>query len=235
MARMSSAMLVALVALGAVGTFAQNMTDNVTMTTTTPPVTDSPAPAPAPDAAPAPAPEDVPAPAPSEPAPETSTVIEGSLTMTVSDVDPFINSNAAVAGVEKGIATAANIPASYVEATLSAGSRRLQRQQNRRLASGSVVVTYTITIPTSDSTNTATAIVSTLSSQSTSDMTALIETAVSEEGVSGITVSVTTIATPEVTQSGTHPKTTDSLARRKVAFASVHFILLVVPVAWFLA
>jgi hypothetical protein len=233
MGRMSSAMLVALVALGAVGTFAQNMTDNVTMTTTTPPVTDSPAPAPAPDAAPAPAPEDVPAPAPSEPAPETSTVIEGSISMTVNDVDAFISSVEAVAGVEKGIATAAGVPASYVEATLTAGTRRLMRQQNRRLASGSVIVTYTITIPVSDTQNTAPSIMNNIASTEPDFLSNLIATAVADEGASGITLSVTSISTPAVTQTG--KKATDSLAHRKAAFASAHFMLLAIPVAWLLA
>merc|ERR1712039_217274 len=119
---------------------------------------------------------------------------------------------------------ATDVPSSYVEATLSTVSRRLKGQQNRRLASGAVAVAYTITIPSSDTQRTASAITNTIGSTSTTALSGLLSSAVSNEGVSDITLSVTLIGTPVVTQTG--KTTSDSLARKQVAFASVHALLL---------
>jgi len=92
-----------------------------------------------------------------------ATELKGSLTMTVPDAAQFKDDTVAQNAVKDGIAHVAGVPASYITLTVSISRRLASKgmgsfsQRDRRLV-GSVVVSYTITIPVGATMNASTAV-----------------------------------------------------------------------------
>jgi len=161
--------------------------------------------------------------------PEAREIVQGTMDLTVDDVDAFINDAGAKLGIRKAISSSAGVDLSYVDVTLTAiSTRRLQRA--RRLSGGNVKVDYTITIPvTAASTVTASSVASTLSSVSTADLATLISTEVGNESTNTYApISISARPAPALLAPGEtttpSPTTTpaSSLTRTQAAFTATN-------------
>lgn len=127
--------------------------------------------------------------------------------LSVPNVQAFISDPKVATAIGKGIAEAIKVDASWVVAKLSAG-RRLDSQTEghmRRLQGGTVVVTYTITVPPGAAV-TPTAIEKTLSkSDAAAVLTADINKEMEKAGFTGAayTVKVDSVTAPTVVSSPT--------------------------------
>lgn len=125
--------------------------------------------------------------------------------MTVSDVSGFITSSDAKAAVAEGIANLTGIPSEFVDvdlAELDDDRRRLRASMQRRLSSGSLLITYAINVPgdapaivTTTGAEVGDALMAASESEIGSAIAASVDTAV---GSGAFTLSVTSTSSPSV-------------------------------------
>lgn len=125
----------------------------------------------------------------------TATVLTGSLSMTVDDPAAFVQNADAKQGIANGLASALGVSASVISVNLT-----LTRRLSRELASGTVEVSYTITIPAGSGVS-ASSVLSTLSSAASDPtklaaLSATVAAAVAS-AVPGLTVTIAAM-TPAV-------------------------------------
>jgi hypothetical protein len=118
--------------------------------------------------------------------------VKVAMEITVDDPAEFVADPANKMAVEAGIAEAAGVDASDVEAVLTIVARRLQ-ESLRRLTGGAVNVEATI--HTEDAAA-ATAMVATVAAIEPAEMTNALETAFEDAGIN-VTIEVANIAEPE--------------------------------------
>jgi len=127
------------------------------------------------------------------------TVIQGTLGLTVPDADTFLADTVAKNAVVAGIAETAGCPSSWV-AIQVVKVRRLNDEGLRRLAGTAVTVTYTITVPQTESSAKASLTSTKMQSATTALLTTKIQTKVTTAKGAGFTVSVSSKAAPSVSQ-----------------------------------
>mmetsp|Transcript_101975 Transcript_101975/g.181134 ORF Transcript_101975/g.181134 Transcript_101975/m.181134 type:complete len:236 (-) Transcript_101975:247-954(-) len=141
-----------------------------------------------------PSPSPSPSPTPTTP-PKEETVVTGTATLEVDDPAAFVADPKAKEGVQTAIAEMANVPTSAVEVTLSVGSAR--RLEARKLQDSSVViVTYEIKVA---SATVGATLVDSVKEWEPATLATAITTAITEAGGDTYVVTVTEIASPEVT------------------------------------
>jgi len=132
-----------------------------------------------------------------------SVKVSGTATMVVENAAEFVASPEAKKGVEKAIATKANVKPDQVEVTLS-----LVESEGRRLSTETVQMEYTITLPadsSSEADSVGAALVETLESIDTTELSAEIVSEVAEAtGVTYVaTVEALTAEEPVVEETET--------------------------------
>jgi len=144
--------------------------------------------------------------------------IQGSLALTVADPAAFAANVTVQTGLQNGIASMAGVNPGNVAVTLTA-SRRLDTD-HRRLASGTVTVSYVITVAASDSAS----ITSILTGKSLADVKTTIELALAAVGASDVTVTVTKALSAQATILTTgafgHPRTMTAVRAALLAAAA---------------
>jgi len=128
--------------------------------------------------------------------------VQGELVIDVANCTQ-LDSASGLQGLETGIAEAAGVSASYVEASIDCDSRLLEAV--RRLAPRSV--SYQITIPESDTSITAADVFQNIGAESTESMEAKLSSGINAAGVN-VALSVISISTPSVEASTTTTTTT---------------------------
>ncbi|CAE8644381.1 unnamed protein product [Polarella glacialis] len=140
------------------------------------------------------------------------TVITGDFSFTVDNCTSFIGQNKAGGAISSGLATTLGVSSDYIQTALGCTARRLASAVvPARHLSEAVKATYTITMPSSDSVGTGSAISSVQSKMKVgmeAVLTQAIQSALTDAGVTGA-ITVTAIAEPTIT--GASPTTTTAL------------------------
>jgi len=135
-----------------------------------------------------------------EPASNQIRTAKGSLTMSVNDVDTYVNDANAKDAVATGIANTIGVQKSMASVDFTK-LRRLHSDQEtslRRLASGAVRADYTVTLPANMAASAQQAAINNLNSMTTSTLTSNINSAMTSAGLS-YSVSVTGVSAVSVT------------------------------------
>jgi len=121
--------------------------------------------------------------------------------MDVSDPDAFIVDPDALAAATIAVADLLGVPPNIVHVTLTKAARRLrQTEASRRLATGSVIVSYTILFPPDVSASVTDAVVSAVATTNSIQLTSLVNQALAQAtgSSSAYTVTVTSLVAPRV-------------------------------------
>jgi len=140
------------------------------------------------------------------------TVITGDFSFTVDNCTSFIGQNKAGGAISSGLATTLGVSSDYIQTALGCTARRLASAVvPARHLSEAVKATYTITMPSSDSVGSGSAISSVQSKMKVgmeAVLTQAIQSALTDAGVT-VAITVTAIAEPTIT--GAPPTTTTAL------------------------
>ncbi|CAE8704958.1 unnamed protein product [Polarella glacialis] len=140
------------------------------------------------------------------------TVITGDFSFTVDNCTSFIGQNSARDAISSGLATTLGVSSDYIQTALGCTARRLASAVvPARHLSEAVKATYTITMPSSDSVGSGSAISSVQSKMKVgmeAVLTQAIQSALTDAGVT-VAITVTAIAEPTIT--GAPPTTTTAL------------------------